>query len=387
MKLRIMDETSNERGSTAISNSMAIFSDERVDDFFDEMNNTESLFGNLAKSKKLKEKKLTEWEKPESLKSYFKEISKEPLLKPKEERKMSAMMKKCDEMIAKIDAVIADSSNQKNKIKRTNTMDDDPREMLLLSKLKYLKHLMQSYDKLSKILRCRFIKANLRLVLSIVRKYSGRGLPYSDLIQEGNIGLIKAVEKFDHRNDYKFSTYATWWINQSISRGVKIQTSILRKPIHLLEEANKVYRTRSILSAELRRTPTSEEIAERSGNKVQNVERILEAQKLTLSIDSPMDERGYTLLDLIEDRVFPLPDYLSYKAELRAKILESLSVLSPREQEIIKLRFGLAEQAPYTLEGVAKKFHITRERIRQIEEGALKQLSVSKFANILRHYL
>lgn len=387
MKLRIIDENPNETGSSAISNSMAMLTHEEVDDFFDEVSSAEFLFGNLAKSKKQKEKQIAKWENLESLKSYFKEISKEALLKPKEEKKISAMMKKCDEMIAKIDAVITELSNQKNKIKRSNTMANDSRERNLLSRLKYLKNLMQSYEKLAKILKSRFIKANLRLVLSIVRKYSGRAVSYSDLVQEGNIGLMKAVEKFDHRIDYKFSTYATWWINQSISRGVKTQTSILRKPVYLLEQASKVYRARSILNMELRRAPTTEEIAERSGNKLQNVKMILESHKLALSIDSPMDESGYTLLERIEDSVFPSPDHSIYRAELRVKVLESLSVLSPREQEIIKMRFGLVEENPYTLEEIAKRYHVTRERIRQIEVSALKQLSVSKFAKILRHYL
>jgi RNA polymerase primary sigma factor len=166
-----------------------------------------------------------------------------------------------------------------------------------------------------------------------------------------------------------------------------MQRSVLQKPVYLLEQANKVFRTRSILDMELRRSPTPEEIAERSGNKVQNVKRILESYKLALSIDSPVDDTGYTLLELIEDTVFPLPDYSIVKTELRVKILESLSVLSPREREIIKMRFGLVEENTYTLEEIAKRFHVTRERIRQIEESALKKLSVSKFGNTLRHYL
>jgi len=387
MKLRIIGENSTETVSTTISYSMPVLPEENVDEFFHEITKSELSFEDCSQSKKEKRRRIANRENPEILKSYFKDVSKEPLLKPKEEKKISAMMRKCDEMIAKIDTVITDLLNQKDQIKRNNTIDNNSREIILLSNVKYLKNLMQSYDKLAKILRSRFIKANLRLVLSIVKKYLGRGLPYSDLIQEGNLGLMKAVEKFDHKNDYKFSTYATWWIKQSISRGVKIQRSVLQKPVYLLEQANKVFRTRSILDMELRRSPTPEEIAERSGNKVQNVKRILESYKLALSIDSPLDDTGYTLLELIEDTVFPLPDYSIYKTELRVKILESLSVLSPREREIIKMRFGLVEENTYTLEEIAKRFHVTRERIRQIEESALKKISVSKFGNTLRHYL
>jgi RNA polymerase primary sigma factor len=138
---------------------------------------------------------------------------------------------------------------------------------------------------------------------------------------------------------------------------------------------------------ELRRTPTTEEIAERSGNKVRNVKMILDSRQLAFSIDSPVDDRGFTLVELLEDSVFPLPDHAIYKSELRVKILQSLSVLSPRERAIIKMRFGLVKENVYTLEEIAEKFQVTRERIRQIEESALKQLAVSKFAKVLAHYL
>lgn len=387
MKFRIIDEHHKETVSTVISNSVPISRDGKDKDFYDEVNKSESLFEELTESKKEKGRKIANRENLESLKWYFEELSKESLLKPKEEKKISAMMKKCDEMISKIDTMITGLLNQKNQFKRKDDINDESKQRILLNNIRCLELLSKSYAELAKILRTRFITANLRLVLSIVKKYSGRGMPYSDLIQEGNLGLMKAVEKFDHKTDYKFSTYATWWINQSISRGVKIQTSILRKPVYLLEQANKVFRTRSILDMELRRPPTTEEIAERSGNKVQNVKRILESHKLALSIDSPVDESGHTLVDLIEDSVFPLPDCSINKSELRVKILESLSVLSPREREIIKMRFGLVKEDAYTLEEIAKKFQVTRERIRQIEESALKQLSVSKFAKILSHYL
>ncbi len=387
MKLRIIEEHHKETVSMAISNGISILHHEKVNDFFDEVNRSEFLFEDLIKSKEEKGRRIGNRENHESLKSYFKEISREPLLKPKEEKKISATMKKCYEMIAKIDAMITSLLNQKNQIKRQDAIDDVSKEKILLSNIRCLENLSKSYAELAKVLRNRFITANLRLVLSIVQKYSGRGLPYPDLIQEGNLGLIKAVQKFDHKNDYKFSTYATWWINQSISRGVKLQRSILRKPVYLLDQANKVFRTQSNLDMELRRTPTTEEIAERSGNKVRNVKRILESHKLALSIDSPVDDSGFTLVELIEDSVFPLPDCSIYKSELRVKILESLSVLSPRERAIIKMRFGLVKENAYTLEEIAEKFQVTRERIRQIEESALKQLSVSKFAKILSHYL
>jgi RNA polymerase sigma factor (sigma-70 family) len=387
MKLRIIGENSTETVSTTISYSMPVLPEENVDEFFHEITKSELSFEDCTQSKEEKRKRITNDENLESLQAYFKEISNEPLLKPKEEKKLSAMMKKCDEMIAKINTAITDILIQKDQIKPKDDIDNIVKDKILLSNVRCLENLSKSYAELAKILKSRFINANLRLVLSIVKKYLGRGLPYSDLIQEGNLGLMKAVEKFDHKNDYKFSTYATWWINQSISRGVKMQRSVLQKPVYLLEQANKVFRTRSILDMELRRSPTPEEIAERSGNKVQNVKRILESYKLALSIDSPVDDTGYTLLELIEDTVFPLPDYSIYKTELRVKILESLSVLSPREKEIIKMRFGLVEENTYTLEEIAKRFHVTRERIRQIEESALKKLSVSKFGNTLRHYL
>jgi len=387
MKLKIINGDSTEAASSLIYYRMHEHTREKVDDFLDEINKFEILLKDFTKSKREIRKGITNYENIQSLQTYFKEISKEPLLKPKEEKKISAMLKKCDEMIAKINTMITSLLSQKNQIKRKRIKGNRLKEKILLNNIRCLEHLLKSYTELAKILKGRFIKANLRLVLSIVKKYLGKGLPYSDLIQEGNIGLMKAVEKFDHRTPFRFSTYATWWINQSISRGLKIQTSLLQKPVYLLEQASRVFRIRSILDMELRRTPTPEEIAERSGNKVQNVKRILESYKSALRIDSPADETGYTLLELIEDRVFPLPDYFIYKTELRVKILESLSVLSPREEEIIKLRFGLIGNDPRTLDEIAKRFHVTRERIRQIEESALKQISVSKFGKILRHYL
>jgi len=212
-------------------------------------------------------------------------------------------------------------------------------------------------------------------------------LPFSDLIQEGNLGLMRAVDKFNYKNGFKFSTYASWWIYQSISRAVMLQTAIIHKPMYLLEQANKVYRARSILDFELKRTPTPDEIAEGSGTNVLNVKRILESSQYAFSIDSFLDETEFRLIDILEDSDSPLPDYSIFQTELREKLMESLSTLLPREKEIIKLRFGLVGENTHTLEEIAKKFRLTRERIRQIEQRALKKISDSNIADILKHFL
>jgi len=251
-------------------------------------------------------------------------------------------------------------------------------EYKIKANVKTLKRVVISVDQgrfRAKEAKSELIKANLRLVVSIAKKYTNRGLQFLDLIQEGNIGLMKAVDKFEYRRGYKFSTYATWWIRQAITRAIADQARTIRIPVHMIETINKLIRTSRYLVQELGREPSPEEIAQKMEIPVDKVRKVLKIAREPISLETPIgEEEDSHLGDFIEDKKFMLPSEAAVNLNLAEQTRKVLATLTPREEKVLRMRFGIGEKADHTLEEVGQDFAVTRERIRQIEAKALRKL-------------
>lgn len=304
---------------------------------------------------------------------YLKEIGKVPLLSAEDEIEFALKMEAgavAQEKIAILE-------------KRIGNVDE-AEESEIREEIKSLKEELEAGDEAKK----RLAEANLRLVVSIAKRYVGRGMLFLDLIQEGNLGLIKAVEKFDHRKGFKFSTYATWWIRQAITRAIADQARTIRIPVHMVETINKLIRVSRQLLQELGREPTPEEIAKELNMPEDRVREILKISQEPVSMETPIgEEEDSHLGDFIQDDNVPVPADAAAFSLLKEQLGEVLGTLTEREQKVLKLRFGLDDGRARTLEEVGKEFNVTRERIRQIEAKALRKLRHPSRSRKLKDYL
>ncbi len=304
----------------------------------------------------------------DSVRLYLREIGKIPLLNAEEELKLANEIVANHEELAEVQAKIADEDVKPAEREKLKTR---------------ARKLSKPKDKMA--------EANMRLVVSIAKRYSGRGLDFLDLIQEGNTGLLRAVEKFDPDKGFKFSTYATWWIRQAITRAIADQARTIRIPVHMVETINKLLRTQRRMTQELNREPTIEELAKELEMEPEKVEYVIKIKQDITSLDAGVGRDGEdedsVLGDFIEDEDSATPEESAASQLLKEQVQSVLSTLSDREQKIIKMRFGLDGGKSHTLEEVGQEFAVTRERIRQIEAKALAKLRKHKDAKKLHEYL
>ncbi len=294
---------------------------------------------------------------------YLKEMSRVPLLNVKEEL----------DLARRIESGLAATKKLKNFSERNAPEMREELERTIEDGLRAREHL---------------IKANTRLVVSIAKRYLSRGVPFLDLIQEGNLGLMKAVEKYEYQRGFRFSTYATWWIRQTITRSIADQGRTIRVPVHMVDRIRQLYKLTHEMEQKLGRIPTNEELGDQIGVSSTKVDWMMQVSWLPLSLESPINDEDDSELGMfVEDEVTPTPMQSAYTNLLREKIEEVLSTLPPREARILRLRFGLDNGRTYTLEEVGKKFGLTRERIRQIEGKALSRLRHPRRARQLKDYV
>lgn len=327
---------------------------------------------------------------------YLNEMANQPLLKPKEELVVSANFRNCTLRARAIKIISRRFYKRASDIKNANGKERKIHECINLSHKRRIIALKKAYLKRAGELKNRFIRSNLRLVVSIANRYKGKGLPISDLIQEGNIGLIKAVEKFDHKRGNKFSTYAVWWIQQSISRAIVEQVKLVRLPAYVIEKSSKIHQIKSKLLGEIDNNLIPHQISKELKLPVDAVKRFLGGGVNIVFLDSSVnfnvhekhhEESQINYLDLLENHTYSDPDFITAARSLSKYLNEVLSALTHREKDIIKMRFGLDDYSPKTLDEVGRKYNLTRERIRQIERESLQKIYNSGKRESLRSFI
>lgn len=307
-------------------------------------------------------------ESDDTISLYLKEVSRIPLLNAEDEVVLAKRMRHGEQAQERLEQATADGPNNS------------------VSAAEFLK--LQQQVEAGEGARKRLTRSNSRLVISMAKKYIGQGVPFLDLIQEGNMGLMKAVEKFDHTRGHKFSTYATWWIRQSITRAIADQGRTIRVPVHMNDRIRRLYRVSRGLEQALGREPSVEELAAEMELPPEKVERVIEISQRPLSLEKPVgEEKDSKLGEFIEAQDVPAPDDTATQEMLREDIERLLTSLTPREARVLELRYGLIDGHSYTLKEVGKKFDLTRERIRQIENEALQRLRHPQRSRKLRDYL